>query len=266
MEACSRYTPDMTGLRARVRAEITNEIKRLAREQLAAVGAPNLSLRAIARDLEMASSAIYRYFPTRDDLLTALLVDAYDGLGAAAEEADTTARGAGGRTRFATVAHAARRWAVEHPAEWGLLYGTPVPGYAAPDDTIGPASRFGIVLLGILADAERDGLRVPPQRRASAGAVHRDLQRLAEGGGFAVDPELLAIGIHLWIGVVGTIGFLLHGHLHNVIDDHDAFWASTVDQLGDELFGPEDGSTGGRRTRTTAAGARVVAGNRSRGA
>lgn len=229
----------MTGLRARVRAELTNEIKRLAREQLATVGAPNLSLRAIARDLDMASSAIYRYFATRDDLLTALIVDAYDGLGDAVEQADAGVRHASPRVRFATVAHAARRWATEHLAEYGLLYGTPVPGYAAPDDTVGPASRFGIVLLGILADAERDGLRVPPQRRMSSAPVHRDLRRLAEGGGFDVEPELLAIGIHLWISLVGTIGFLVHGHLHNVIDDQDAFWTSTVDQLGDELLGPE---------------------------
>lgn len=246
----------MTGLRARVRAEITSEIKRLAREQLATVGAPNLSLRAIARDLDMASSAIYRYFATRDDLLTALLVEAYDGLGEAVEQADAAVRSADARTRFRTVANAARRWAIEHPAEYGLLYGTPVPGYAAPDDTIGPASRFGVVLLGILTDAERDGLRVPAQRRTSAPAVHRDLRRLAASGGFDVDPELLAIGIHLWISLVGTIGFLLHGHLHNVIDDQDAFWTSTVDQLGDELLGPEPAGPP-RRPRV---------GNRSRGA
>lgn len=246
----------MTGLRARVRAELTNEIKRHAREQLAAVGAPNLSLRAIARDLEMASSAIYRYFATRDDLLTALLVDAYDGLGDAVERADASARGATARDRYTTVAHAAHRWAAEHPSEYGLLYGTPVPGYAAPDDTIGPASRFGAVLLGILADAQREGLRRPPQRRSSSAAVHDDLTRLARRGGFDVDPELLAIGIHLWISLVGTIGFLLHGHLHNVIDDQDAFWASTVDQLGDELFG----------SAPAAGAARPRSGNRARGA
>ncbi len=227
----------MTGLRARVRAEITSEIKRLAREQLATVGAPNLSLRAIARDLEMASSAIYRYFATRDDLLTALLVDAYDGLGDAVEAADASVRSGDARTRFVTVSHAARRWAIDHPAEYGLLYGTPVPGYAAPPDTIGPASRFGAVLLGIGADAERAGLKLPAHRRPSAASVHHDLTRLAAQGGFQVDPELFAIGIHLWISLVGTISFLLHGHLHNVIDDQDAFWASTVEQLADELFG-----------------------------
>lgn len=233
----------MAGIRARVRAELTNEIKRLAREQLAAVGAPNLSLRAIARELDMASSAMYRYFSTRDDLLTALIIDAYDALGEVGERADAAVPNGGFRERFNAVAGAARDWAVAHPAEWGLLFGTPVPGYAAPPDTIGPATRFAGVLMGILDDAHRAGLRPPATRRASAPAVHRDLTQLAARSGLVIDPELLAIGIHLWISLVGTIGFLLHGHLHNVIEDQDAFFASTIDQLVDELVGTGTAAT-----------------------
>ena len=80
--------PPSTGLRARLRAELTVEIKQEARRQLAAEGASGLSLRAVTRSLGMASSAIYRYFPSRDELLTALIVDAYDALGDAAEHAD----------------------------------------------------------------------------------------------------------------------------------------------------------------------------------
>src|ERR1700712_2445709 len=74
------------GVRARIRAEMTDEIKTVARRHLASEGA-NLSLRAVARDLGMASSAIYRYFASRDELLTALIIDAYDAVGAAAEKA-----------------------------------------------------------------------------------------------------------------------------------------------------------------------------------
>ena len=71
--------------RERVRAELTREITEVARRQLAAEGAAGLSLRAVARELGMVSSAIYRYFPSRDDLLTALIIDAYDAIGEAAE-------------------------------------------------------------------------------------------------------------------------------------------------------------------------------------
>src|SRR6202034_3798385 len=73
--------------RERARAELTREIKEGARRQLAATGADGISLRAVARELGMASSALYRYFPSRDDLLTALIIDAYDAIGAAAEQA-----------------------------------------------------------------------------------------------------------------------------------------------------------------------------------
>ena len=80
--------PSTSGLRARVRAELTQEIKDEARRQLAEEGASSLSLRAIARHLDMVSSGIYRYFKSRDQLLTALIVDAYEALGTAVEEAD----------------------------------------------------------------------------------------------------------------------------------------------------------------------------------
>ncbi|HVT66303.1 MAG TPA: helix-turn-helix domain-containing protein, partial [Trebonia sp.] len=83
--------------RERARAELTREIKEEARRQLAAVGADGLSLRAVARELGMVSSALYRYYPSRDDLLTALIIDAYNALGDAAERAiaATTAGGEG---------------------------------------------------------------------------------------------------------------------------------------------------------------------------
>ena len=84
--------------RARARAELTNEIKATARRHLAEVGAPALSLRAVARELGMASSAVYRYFASRDELLTALIVDAFDAVGAAAEEA-----AGAGLTRFSLL-------------------------------------------------------------------------------------------------------------------------------------------------------------------
>ena len=73
--------------RERARAELTDEIKAVARRQLATVGAQGLSLRAVSRELGMVSSALYRYFPSRDDLLTVLIIDAYDALGEAAEAA-----------------------------------------------------------------------------------------------------------------------------------------------------------------------------------
>ena len=115
----------------------TSEIKAEARRQLAAGGAQQLSLRAVARELGMVSSAVYRYFPSRDDLLTALIIDAYDALGEAAEAAAGRLRQTAVRARWTAACHAVRDWAKAHPHEYALIYGSPVPGYQAPQETIG---------------------------------------------------------------------------------------------------------------------------------
>src|SRR5688500_11648060 len=123
-------------IRARVRAQMTDEIKAIARQHLASDGA-NLSLRAVARDLGVVSSAIYRYFASRDDLLTALILDADNSLGAAVEAADVAARadrdGDDLTGRWLAVCHAVRDWALAAPHEYALVYGSPVPGYRAPE-------------------------------------------------------------------------------------------------------------------------------------
>ncbi len=112
--------------RERARAELTREIKEAARRQLAAQGAQGLSLRAVARELGMVSSALYRYFPSRDELLTALIIDAYDALGSAAEAASAGLPAAEVRGRWRAVCGAMRDWALAHPHEYALIYGSPV--------------------------------------------------------------------------------------------------------------------------------------------
>ena len=130
--------------RERARAEITGEILDAARGYLATDGAPALSLRAIARDLGMASSALYRYFKSRDELLTRLIIDAYDSLGAAAEVREATIDRNDLAGRFTAICDAVRAWALAHPNEYALIYGSPVPGYVAPADTVPPATRVTV--------------------------------------------------------------------------------------------------------------------------
>ena len=137
--------------RERARVEITAEILDTARDHLAKDGAAALSLRAVARDLGMVSSAVYRYVPNRDALLTMLIIDAYDSLGNAVEKAERSVRRDDYLQRFLATCHAVRTWALAHPQEYALIYGSPVPGYAAPTDTIAPASRVPTVLITILS-------------------------------------------------------------------------------------------------------------------
>jgi AcrR family transcriptional regulator len=155
---CNNHVMPAGSIRARVRAEMTSEIKAVARRHLETDGA-NLSLRAVARDMGMVSSALYRYFASRDELLTALILDAYNELGEVTEAADAAVFDrARLRSRWLAAAKAIRGWALRKPAEYALLFGSPVPGYAAPQDTIAAAARTPFVLIGILADGYGSGV------------------------------------------------------------------------------------------------------------
>jgi AcrR family transcriptional regulator len=212
-----------SSIRARVRAEMTEEIKAVARRHLAAEGA-NLSLRAVSRDMGMVSSALYRYFSSRDDLLTALIIDAYDSMGEAAEAADAgVADRADALGRWLAVSRALRAWALERPHEYALIYGSPVPGYAAPEDTVGPASRPVVVLGAILGDAHAagmlpdDGPSLPPGLRAEVAEAAK-----------LVAPDLgeaaMARALIAWTELFGALSFELFGRLNNVIDHRDAWF------------------------------------------
>src|SRR3954451_15044008 len=173
--------PASTGVREQNRAENTEAIKAVARAHLARDGAASLSLRAVARDVGMVSSALYRYFPSRDDLLTALITDAYDAVGQVAEDADTGCDRDDVTGRWRAVSHAIRRWGLDHPHEYALVYGSPVPGYQAPQDTIAPASRPTFVLTGILVDAfHRDALHPPDGEPPLGAAVRADAIRIRD--------------------------------------------------------------------------------------
>jgi AcrR family transcriptional regulator len=211
-------------IRARIRAEMTDEIKAVARRHLAEDGA-NLSLRAVARELGMVSSAVYRYFPSRDDLLTALIIDAYNSMGEAGEAADTAVRD---RTdllgRWMAITRALRAWAVTRPSEYALLYGSPVPGYAAPQDTVGPASRPVLVMGAILSDAHAAGLLSDNTTEAIPRKLRAELRHAAELIAAGVNEAVMARAMTAWTEVFGAISFDLFGRLNNVVDEREAWF------------------------------------------
>ncbi|MGW3440452.1 TetR/AcrR family transcriptional regulator [Streptomyces bacillaris] len=126
------------GPRARYREQTRAEIKNLALRQLAEGGDGALALTRIAKEMGLSGPALYRYFTSRDDLLSALIRDAYDDAAAAmARAAARSARGSrGGRARLHDLAAAYRAWAVAEPHRYLLIQGDPVPGYVAPADTL----------------------------------------------------------------------------------------------------------------------------------
>ncbi|RFU23254.1 TetR/AcrR family transcriptional regulator [Geodermatophilus marinus] len=217
-------------VRERVRAEFTAEITAAARRQLAEVGAAGLSLRAVARELGVASSALYRYFAGRDELLTRLIVDGYDGLGSAAEAADDPAAPA--YERWMAVCRAVRAWARAHPHEYALLYGSPVPGYRAPRDTVPAASRVGLVMGRVLGDAARVGLLPEPAGvPRDPTLVSDDAVRVLGGEHPALDDTVRVRALLAWSSLYGTISFELFGHFVGTVEDADRFAEAAMGEL-----------------------------------
>jgi AcrR family transcriptional regulator len=209
------------GARARARAALIDDIKAAARRQLDEVGAAGLSLRAIARELGLVSSALYRYYASRDELLTALIIDAYDTVGDVAERA-VPARGEFA-TRWLALARAIRGWALANPNDYALVYGSPVPGYRAPTDTVPAAQRVPFVALRLLAEGVAAGELTSDPTARIPRAVRSDLHTLREAAPGA-PADVLSRGLAAWTQLFGTISFELFGHFHNVIDDLDAFF------------------------------------------
>lgn len=224
--------PTTSGARARARAEITAEILTVARRHLATDGAATLSLRAVARDVGMVSSAVYRYFPSRDALLTQLIVEAYDGVGAAAEDAEAATAGQSTAARLVALWHAVHGWAHANPHEYALVYGTPVPGYAAPETTIDPAARVATVMLRILTDGVAEGSITTDDRIETSRSVRKDLAALRELTP-GVPDAVLSRGLLAWTQLFGAISFQMFGHLHDVIDDGDAFFDLQARRMAD---------------------------------
>lgn len=217
--------------RERARADLVMQIKDTARAQLSSVGASALSLRAVSRELGLVSSALYRYFPSRDALLTALIVDAYEDLGAAAEAAYAAARRSGSRpgVQWLEVCRGCRRWALAHPHEFALIYGSPVPGYIAPEDTVGPATRVTRLLAQVLRDAPAAGDLVPPRQPVpTLPLVTPDVVVIAGGTPEAPHHDLLERSLVLWVVLIGSLTFELFGHLNNVVTDREAWFDAAM--------------------------------------
>ncbi|GAA4761251.1 TetR/AcrR family transcriptional regulator [Actinomycetospora chibensis] len=204
------------GTRARARAETTRAILDEARRQLAEQGAAALSLRSVAREVGMVSSAVYRYVASRDELLTRLIVEAYDAVGERAEAARDP--DAPPRAQWRAVWRAVRSWGLEHPAEYALIYGSPVPGYAAPAETIPAAGRVGLLLAAIVAEHG-----VAPTDEGGSDGILRD--GLLPG----VDRPLVLPAIAAWTQLFGTVGFELFGQYENVVVDRAAFLDAVAD-------------------------------------
>ena len=224
------------------RERIEAQIIELGRRHLVEHGATGLSLRAIARDLGMVSSAVYRYVSSRDELLTLLLVDAYSDLANEVDRAREAVPDVWSDDVIA-IARAARSWATAHPASWALLYGSPVPGYHAPAErTVGPGTR----VVGALFDAVAAGIATGDIMLTNYPApqpMSTDFERLRREFGFPGDDPVIAKCFAIWAGVVGAISLEVFGQYGtDTLSDPQAVFDTQVRLLVGVLTQPDVGA------------------------
>jgi AcrR family transcriptional regulator len=229
--------------RARARRQTIADITRIGREHLTRDGAASLSLRAVARDLGVVSSAVYRYLASRDDLLTLLVVDAYDELGDAVDAAvdaalalapdavDAPTRG------FHALGLAVRTWALREPSRYALLFGTPVPGYAAPaEQTVEPGTRVVVRLVRLVQQAHDAGTLAAVSEAPLGKAFGDDAARIRDQLGLSVTDEVVARGLLVWSALFGAVSWEVFGQYGDgtvsdpggLLEHHLAVLASTV--------------------------------------
>jgi AcrR family transcriptional regulator len=213
------------------RDETISQIKSIARQHMAANGTAGISLRAIARAMNVTAPAIYNYFARLDDLITALIIDAFNGLGDAVQNAITAQSDTA--EQFKAGAFAYRQWALDHAADFQLIYGNPIPGYEAPADlTVPLATRPLVALYTVMFAAWQSGnVRVSPQYQQIPPTVKQFMQDLIALNfpEVAAAPTELFYLLHVgWSRIHGMVMLELFDHSPPSLGDPTAFYEHEV--------------------------------------
>lgn len=210
-------TDSVKSPRERYRAQVREEVKRHAWAQIAEAGVTALSLNAIAKEMGMSGPALYRYFAGRDELITALIRDAYRSL------ADAVRAAFEAGTSVVALAAVIREWALSDPHRYLLIYGTPVPGYHAPDEITAISDEILAVLLQLCADSAEEGPKTPfdvllTMDRGWASAL-------------PASPSTVHRALSFWTRLQGVLSLELAGHFAPMGFDPGLLLAEEVARL-----------------------------------
>lgn len=221
------------------------EIKLVARQQIATEGASSLSLRAIARQMDLTAPALYRYFESRDALVTALIGDAYMSLAEALEAAIFTEGVDSLRERFLALSMAYREWALQHPADYNLIFGSPVPGYSEPMEQIYPlAQRCMQSLVNLLEAARQAGqLHLPLEQAELSPLLQQYLAEWQERFPVTDSTTVLYLAVISWVQMHGLVSLELFQYLQPMVREPEALYRFEMTALL-QRFGLTEASQG----------------------
>ncbi|MCL4827978.1 MAG: TetR/AcrR family transcriptional regulator [Caldilinea sp.] len=217
--------------------DMSSQIKVAARQQMAQHGTAGISLRGIARKLGITAPAIYNYFPRLEDLITALIVDAFTDLAEAMEAAEDAAPSRRPADRIVTLCLAYRCWAVEHPVDFQLIYGNPIPGYAAPAEITIPLARrpFLRIFACFLEAYQAGALVIPTEYQAVPPGMAVHLAGWKQLSGIDMPDPLLGLLISGWARIHGMVMLELFHHLQPLVGDAAALYRYEIDALVQHL-------------------------------
>jgi AcrR family transcriptional regulator len=213
--------------RERRHEQTRQEIKQIARQQMAQQGTGSLSLRGIAAEMGMRGPSLYNYYAHRDDLLTDLLVDSYTHQAEILEQARASCQTQETIACLLTTVLAYRQWAVEHPTEFALIAGSPIPGYVAPvAQTLPQARRSLKVLLDILQRAWDEHLLHPSSLYPTPDIFNDDFLAWCRENSYALPVVLLFLQCYAFLQ--GAIALEVFGHLPFFLKNPIAFYRAGV--------------------------------------
>ena len=218
--------------REQKREDTANEIKTVARRLMTEGGTTALSLRPIAAEMKMSVMAIYRYFENRDALLTALITDNFNALADALEAARDGEPGDAAKKLLA-VLEAYRQWAMDHPVDFQLIYGNPIPGYDAPDEITVPAVvRSFAVTVGLIEEMLQQQLAAPPPPYDIVPPnTLANIEMVIERDGYPVSPLAMYLGMVGWGQLHGIIMLELFNHIQAIVGDGAAHYTAQMHNL-----------------------------------
>jgi AcrR family transcriptional regulator len=211
---------------ARQRSETIPQIKAVARGQMSEHGTAGLSLRAIARELGVTAPAIYNYFPRLEDLLTALIVDAFADLAEAMEAAEAAEPADRPYDKILALCLAYRAWAMAHPTDFQLIGGNPIPGYHAPEEVTIPLARrpfLGMFRWFIRAHASGE-LIIPAEYESVPPAMAAGVAAWQQASGIEVADALMGLLMSGWARIYGLTALEMYGHLQPLVGDPAALY------------------------------------------
>lgn len=214
---------------------LQERIKDTAWKQIAAFGAPALSLRAIARDLKISAPAIYNYFPDRDALVTALIIDAFTSFGDSQLAARDAVPADDLVGRFKAIGLAYRDWAHTHPQRYQLIFGTPIPGYKYPAEKVFPSSARSIMALFSVVESFRAAGRLSVETFPTVKKEyqsHFDLWRSQIGD---VHPLSHFVAMVIWSRVHGIVSLEIQGNLPPFGRKGDELYRFELDSIAQQF-------------------------------